>query len=56
MKPIPQFELPTVSRECFNLVLETAVDGERVCREAEAAAQETQEAKELEKQQQRNLL
>jgi hypothetical protein len=58
MKPTqpPQFELPTVSREVFNLIVETAVDGERVQHEREAAGQRSQEARELEKQQQPPLL
>jgi len=55
-KLIPQFELPTVSREVFNLIVENAEDGERVRRETEVAAQQQREAKELELKQQKNLL
>ena len=52
----PQFELPTVGSAAFNLVVETAANGERVRQEMEAAAQDLLEAKEIEKEKQPALL
>jgi hypothetical protein len=52
----PQFELPAVSSEVFNLAIETAVDGERLRQEMEVGARHAQEAKEIEKKQQPNLI
>jgi hydrogenase maturation factor HypF (carbamoyltransferase family) len=52
----PQSELPTVSTEAFNLSSETAIDGERVRQEMEVAAQNLQQAKELEQEQQPSLI
>jgi hypothetical protein len=52
----PQFELPTVGTEVFNLAAERAIDGERVRQEMEVAAQNLQEAKEIEKEKQPALL
>jgi hypothetical protein len=52
----PQFELPTVGPEVFNLVVETAADGERLRREREAAAQTLRDTREREQQQQPALL
>jgi len=53
---VPQFELPTVGSEVFNLVIEEALDGERLQLETQAAAQIQHELKELEQQQQNSLL
>jgi hypothetical protein len=50
-KQAPQFELPH-AEDVFNLQAETTTDGERVSREAEAAAT----AKEQQDQQQPSLL
>src|SRR5436309_15300810 len=52
----PQFELPTVGSDAFNLSSETAIDGERVRQEMEAAAQNLQAAKQLEQEQQATLI
>jgi hypothetical protein len=47
----PQFELPAMEF-VFNLAGETSADGERLQREAEAAAKRAAEAKEREQKQQ----
>ena len=52
----PQFELPTVGPEVFNLVVEKAADGKRLRQEREAAAQTLRDTKEHEEQQQPALL
>ncbi len=52
----PQFELPTVGSEAFNLVSEITTNGERVRQEMDAAALNRQEAEEIEKEQQPALL
>ena len=52
----PQFELPTVGPEVFNLVVEKAADGERLRQEREAAAQTLRDTKEREQEQQPALL
>jgi len=53
---IPQFDLPTVGSEVFNLASEQTADGERLRREMEAAAEQTRQAAEIERQQQPSLL
>ena len=53
---VPQFELPAVGSEAFNLVIESAVDGELVTQESKVAAQNVREVKELEKKLQPNLI
>jgi len=52
----PQFQLPTVGSEVFNLSGEVAIDGERLQQEKEAAAKQKLEAEEIEKKQQPNLI
>jgi len=52
----PQFELPTVGSDVFNLIVETAFNGERVRQEMEAAAQELRDTKECEQERQPALL
>jgi hypothetical protein len=52
----PQFELPTVSSEVFNLAIETTLDGERLRKEMELASKQAHEAKEMEKKEQPNLI
>src|SRR3989442_16026116 len=49
---VPQFELPTVGSQAFNLIVETTTNGERVRQETEAAVQNFQAAKEIDKEQQ----
>ncbi len=51
----PQFELPTAG-EIFNLVSEETVDCQRLQCEAEAAAQQAREAKEIERRRQPEFL
>jgi hypothetical protein len=55
-KPILQFELPVVSVEAFNLVVESTLDGERFRQDLETAIERAQEAQEIEKKQQPNLI
>jgi hypothetical protein len=57
MKQKPQqFEIPDVSREVFNLMVESALDGERIRMEMEAARADALLAKRLEEKQQPELL
>jgi hypothetical protein len=51
LKPLPQFELPR-AEAVFNLASETATDGDRLAREAEAQTK----AQQQQDQQQQNLL
>jgi hypothetical protein len=52
----PQFELPTIGTEVFNLRLEAAVDGERVQREIDQARHRLWETKQQERKQQPDLI
>jgi hypothetical protein len=52
----PQFEFPTVSHAVFNLLVESAVDGERVQRELEEARHRLWEAKQQAEEQQPELI
>jgi hypothetical protein len=55
-KTIPQFDLPVIGVEAFNLAVESTSDGERLRQDLEAATKREQEAKEIENKQQSNLI
>jgi hypothetical protein len=52
----PQFDLPIVGSEVFNLITERSLDGECLQQESKIAAKQLQEAKETEQKQQPNLI
>jgi hypothetical protein len=53
---VPEYELSVIGSEVFNLAIENALDGDRLKREAEAAAKGAEEARELEQKLQTDLL